>query len=181
MDLYDEQALLQRAIEYDQTALGEIYDRYAAKIYSYMLYHTGDQELAEDLTASVFIKMLNAIRAEKAWQQSFSGWLYRIAHNVLVDHFRRDGRYATQELDERLPLSSPDVLSKAEESISSERVKKAMIHLTEEQQMVIVLKFFEERSNVEVAQVMGKTEGAIKSLQYRALAALRRHLTPGLQ
>ncbi|MBC7235158.1 MAG: sigma-70 family RNA polymerase sigma factor [Chloroflexi bacterium] len=176
MERDDEQALLMRAREYDLAALGELYDRYSPKIYTYMLYHTGDQELAEDLTANVFTKMLDAIQSSKAWEQSFSGWLYRIAHNQVVDHFRRDSRYTKQPLDERLPLDGQDLLAQAEDSISSERVREAMAHLTEEQQMVIVLKFFEERSNLEVAEIMGKTEGAIKSLQYRALAALRRHL-----
>ena len=98
----DEQALLERAREFDHSALGEIYDEYSPKIYSYMLYRTGDQELAQDLTANVFTKMLDAIQTSNAWQTSFSGWLYRIAHNAVVDHFRRDGRYTSQPLDERL-------------------------------------------------------------------------------
>jgi len=93
-----------------------------------------------------------------------------------VDHFRRDGRYTSQPLDERLPVEGRDLTTQADDSIASQQVKDALINLTEEQQMVILLKFFEERTNLEVADMMGKTEGAIKSLQYRALAALRRHL-----
>lgn len=172
----DEQALLAKAKAFDQAALSELYDRYAAKIYSYIYYRVGDDKLAEDLTTSVFCKMLDAIKAGKAWQQSFSGWLYRIAHNAVVDNFRRNRHGPHLQLDERLVALDDDPVATVEQSISSEWVKNALHHLTDEQQEVINLKFFQELSNLEVAGIMGKTEGAIKSLQYRALAALRRHL-----
>jgi len=172
----DEQGLLARAKAFDQAALSELYDQYSAKIYSYIYYRVGDDKLAEDLTTSVFIKMLDAIKSSKAWQQSFSGWLYRIAHNAVVDHFRRNKYGPHLQLDERLVAQGDDPVTTVEQSISSEFVKSALHHLTDEQQTVIELKFFQELSNLEVAGIMGKTEGAIKSLQYRALAALRRHL-----
>ena len=78
----DERALLERAREYDPAALGEIYDRYAVRIYNYIYRRLGDAHLAEDLTADVFVKMLEAIRYSVSWRISFSGWLYRIAHNL---------------------------------------------------------------------------------------------------
>jgi RNA polymerase sigma-70 factor (ECF subfamily) len=172
----DEQALLERAQQYDAGALSELYDRYAPKIYSYILYQVSDERLAEDLVANVFSKMLVAIQASKAWQQSFVSWLYRIAHNVVVDHFRRFKHAGNLPLDERLISADPDPGSTVEHMLSHEAVKSAMGALTQDQRTVIVLKFFEGLSNVEAAQVMGKTEGAIKSLQYRALGALRREL-----
>ena len=87
-----EEELLAAAMQYNAAALGEVYDRYEAKIYSYIYRRTGDQSLAEDLTAQVFLKMLESIRNRKAWHSSFSGWLYRIAHNLVIDHYRRRDR-----------------------------------------------------------------------------------------
>ena len=81
-----EEQLLSAAMAYDEAALGELYDRYETKIYTYIYRRTGDEVLAEDMTAQVFMKMLQAIREEKAWHSSFSGWLYRIAHNLVIDN-----------------------------------------------------------------------------------------------
>ena len=174
----DEAALLERAQRNEQAAIGELYDRYSAKIYSYILYRVGDTALAEDLTTSVFIKVLDAIRSQRSWQLSFSGWLYRIAHNAVIDHYRRAQKRETLPLDERLVATGEDPVSRAEKSIQYEAVCAAMHELTEEQQAVIQLKFFEGLSNLEVARALGKTEGAIKSLQFRALGALRRRMEP---
>lgn len=176
----DEKLLLERARESDSAALSEVYDRYSGKIFSYILYRVGDQGLAEDLTANVFIKMLDAIQSSNAWQLSFSGWLYRIAHNAVVDHFRRSSRLNSLPLNEQLVSAKDNPVSTVESIMATEIVKEAMINLTMEQQTVITLKFFEELTNLEVAKIMDKTEGAIKSLQYRALAALRRHLQGSL-
>jgi RNA polymerase sigma-70 factor (ECF subfamily) len=176
MRAVEEGQLLERAKEYDCVALGELYDRYAAKIYNYIYYQVGDQDLAEDLTANVFTKILDAVRSDKAWQLSFSAWIYRIAHNIVVDHFRRSEHEKALPLNELITAAADDPVSAVERIMSSDSIKKAMRHLTDEQQVVILLKFSEELSNLEVARVMGKTEGAIKSLQYRALAALRRCL-----
>ncbi|MBM3190182.1 MAG: sigma-70 family RNA polymerase sigma factor [Chloroflexi bacterium] len=172
----EEQVLLERAQRYDPEALGEIYDRYAPKIFSYILYHVGDQGLAEDLTANVFTKMLDAIRSSKGWQFSFSGWLYRIAHNAVIDNYRRSRNLESLPLNERLVSARDDPVSSVERVLAAESVREAMVCLTDEQQMVIELKFFEGLTNLEVARLMGKTEGAIKSLQYRALGALRHQL-----
>ena len=172
----DECALLERAKECDAAALGELYDRYASKIFAYILYRVGNEELAEDLTANVFIKMLNAVRSSKSWKHSFSGWLYRIAHNAVVDYFRRNDYEKSLPLDERLVAATDDPFSALEQTIAAESIGKALLHLTNEQQLVIVFKFFQGLSNLQTAEVMGKTEGAIKSLQYRALASLRRNL-----
>jgi RNA polymerase sigma-70 factor (ECF subfamily) len=172
----DDVALLSKAREYDSVALGELYDRYSGRIYSYIYYHVGDQDLAQDLTSNVFIKMLDAILADKSWQLSFTGWLYRIAHNAVVDHFRRHQQERHLPLEEELVSTLDNPVATVESMLTSESVRAAMHHLTDEQQQVIALKFAEGMSNLEVAGMMGKTEGAIKSLQYRALTALRRHL-----
>ncbi|MGQ9682645.1 MAG: sigma-70 family RNA polymerase sigma factor [Anaerolineae bacterium] len=168
--------LLKRVQEYDPSALGEIYDCYAGRIYSYLYYRLGDAHLAEDLTGTVFLKMLEAIHGDKSWNVSFSGWLYRIAHNLVVDHYRRGRQDQCVVLDERVAAREQDPFQVVQERLDSERLRKAISRLTDEQALVVTLKFAEGLSNAEVAEIMGKTEGAIKSLQFRAMASLRRIL-----
>ena len=170
MSTGDIQPLLDRARQYDPGALAEIYDQYSPKIYNYIYYRVGDARLAEDLTASVFLNVLEAIQSNRAWR------LYRIAHNVVVDQFRRRGKLRELPLDERLVSMEEDPYKSAELSLEVEGLKTAIRGLTSDQAEVIILKFIEDLTNAEVAQIMGKTEGAIKSLQYRALASLRKKL-----
>ncbi len=172
----DDDSLLERVLEYDPSALGEIYDRYAGRIYNYIYYRLGDAHLAEDLTGTVFAKVLEAIQSSKPWNVSFSGWLYRIAHNLVVDHFRRSQQDRGAPLNERLLAGDQDPVRLVERRLENDRLRWAVEQLTEEQGLVISLKFVEGLTNAEVAQIMGKTEGAIKSLQFRALASLRRIL-----
>jgi len=167
-------ALLERAQQYDPDALATIYDQYAPRIYNYIYYRVGDARLAEDLTASVFLNVLEAIQSNRSWRSSFSGWLYRIAHNMVVDQFRRRGKLQELPLDERLVSMEEDPAKNAELSLEVEWLEEAIRGLTDDQADVIVLKFIEGMTNAEVARVLGKTEGAIKSLQYRALASLRK-------
>lgn len=176
MSTGDLKPLLDRAKQYDPGALAEIYDQYAPKIYNYIYYRVGDARLAEDLTASVFLNVLEAIQSNRAWRTSFSGWLYRIAHNVVVDQFRRRGKLRELPLDERLVSMEEDPYKNAELSLEVDSLKRAIRGLTSDQAEVIILKFIEDLTNAEVARIMGKTEGAIKSLQYRALASLRKKL-----
>ncbi len=175
---YSEEQLLQTAIQYDEAALGELYDRYEVKIYSYIFRRTGEQTLAEDLTAQVFLKMLEAIRNRKAWHSSFSGWLYRIAHNLVIDHYRQRGHYVQVALDDEPMLSADDQnpAHNAEMKLDAERLRAAISRLTDEQAEVISLRFLEGYNISEVAEMMNKTEGSIKALQYRAVTTLRQFL-----
>ena len=162
----------------DQTALGQIYDSYYDRIYSYIYHRLGDASTAEDMAGEVFVRMLESVRDERAWRTSLTGWLYRIAHNLVIDHYRRRGRRDEMELDERLlsddrtgvPKQSLEVL------MTHQQLHAALVYLTEEQQEVVILKFVEDLSNGEIADIMGKTEGAVKALQHRALTTLRRVL-----
>jgi RNA polymerase sigma-70 factor (ECF subfamily) len=172
---WSEDQLLEAAVAYDEAALGELYDRYEARIFSYIFRRTGEEVLAEDLTAQVFVKMLQAIRDRRAWHSSFSGWLYRIAHNVVIDHYRQRDRHTQIGLDE-----APDIVAEhdnpalsAELRLTADKVRFAMRQLTDEQAEVLSLRFLEGYSIFEVAVMMNKTEGAIKALQYRAVATLR--------
>jgi RNA polymerase sigma-70 factor, ECF subfamily len=175
-DLSEEQ-LLQAAARYDDAAIGELYDRYEAKIYAYIYRRTGEQTLAEDLTGQVFLKMLEAIHNQKAWHSSFSGWLYRIAHNLVIDHYRQRDHQIQVSLDDEPTLPSPDNPEEAAEiKLDAERLRAAIGRLTEEQAEVISLRFLEGYSINEVAEMMSKTEGSIKALQYRAVSTLRQLL-----
>lgn len=167
---------LQRAKAYDVTALAALYDHYEAKIYSYIYHRVGNQSVAQDLTSQVFLRVLESIQVERAWETSFSGWLYRIAHNLVIDYYRRRGRTAQVSLDDMTEIQSrtesPE--SAAERALAAERLRTAINRLTEEQAQVVTLRFLEGLSITEVADNMGKTEGAIKALQYRAVSSLRR-------
>jgi len=168
----DERLLLERAREYDPEALGEIYDGYSEKIYRYIYRYLSEARLAEDLTAEVFLKLLEAIKASKGPRTHLSAWLYRLAHNLVVDHFRRRPQGESLPLEEGLVAAPEDVTVVVEKKLAQQQLRAAISHLTTDQQQVIVLKFVEGLSNAKVGQVLGKTEGAVKSLQHRALDAL---------
>jgi RNA polymerase sigma-70 factor, ECF subfamily len=176
----EQQALLEKASRADSAALGELYDRYADKIYAYIYHRVGQAELAEDLTGQVFMRMLEAIRSGQAWRTSFSGWLYRIAHNLVIDHYRRRSRASFVDIDEVPPISTTDgEPSRAvQASMDRETLQAALSKLTEDQAQVITLRFLEDLSIAEVATLMDRNEGAIKALQYRAVIALRRIMQP---
>jgi len=176
----EQQAILNRASQADPAALGMLYDQYSPKIYSYIYHRVGQVELAEDLTGQVFMRMLEAVRNGQSWRTSFSGWLYRIAHNLVIDHYRRRGRASFVDIEEVSPLSTTegDPLRHVQARSDSERLQAALGSLTEEQAQVITLRFLEDLSIAETAEIMGKTEGAIKALQYRAVLALRRVMQP---
>ena len=171
----NEEELLAAAMQYSEAALGELYDRYEAKIYSYIYRRTGDQVLSEDMTAQVFLKMLESIRDRKAWHSSFSGWLYRIAHNLVIDHYRRRDRHSSIDLEDAPTVAADieDPVETAEMNIDAERLRAAIRRLTDEQAEVVSLRFLEGYSIAEVAAMTNRTEGAIKALQYRAVATLR--------
>lgn len=173
-----EAELLSAAINFDESALSELYDRYEAKIYSYIYRRTGERTLAEDLTAQVFLKMLEAIRKDTAWHSSFSGWLYRIAHNSIVDYYRRRDRSKNVPIDDVPVLldENDSPVQAAEKQFDADRLRSAVGRLTSDQAEVVSLRFLEGYSINEVATLMDKTEGAIKALQYRAVATLRQLL-----
>lgn len=165
--------LRRRAEAFEPEALAEIYDSYATKIYGYIYHRTGNPAVAEDLCSDVFVRMLEAIQQDRGWNTSLQGWLYRIAHNLVVDHFRRSAKRDGVELDERW-MAAEHYGSTFEGLFHSHQLRIGMRFLTDEQQQVIALKFAEGLSNAEIAEIMGKTEGAIKALQHRGLSALRR-------
>jgi RNA polymerase sigma-70 factor (ECF subfamily) len=172
----DEVALLRRAKAYDPQALGQLYDRYAPRMYAYIYRRVGDGSLAEELTGELFLRVLRAIRMEQAWGDSFTAWLYRIAHNLVVDHYRGQPPTPPVELDDAVAAPDQDPSAVVADALRRERLQAAMRLLTPDQQEVLALRFGEGMTAKEAAQVMEKTTGAIEALQHRALAALRRIL-----
>jgi len=172
----DETALLERAKAYDATALAELYDRYAPRMYAYIYRRVSNAALAEDLTGELFLRVLQAIQNEQAWRDSLTAWLYRIAHNLVVDHYRRKPPQPPLSLDEALVSPDGDPASTAEDALARQRLRAALGCLTLEQQEVLALRFGEGLTARETAQVIQKTTGSVEALQHRALATLRRIL-----
>jgi RNA polymerase sigma-70 factor (ECF subfamily) len=169
--------LVERAQKGERAALEELYLIHFDRIYSYLHVSVGNRHDAEDLTTQTFLKMLEAIGKFK-WQAApFSAWLFRIAHNLAMDHFRANKRWQPEE---DVPEPEPDEDTSAEagamESIGRKSMLELIDDLSHEQQQVLTLKFVFNFANGEVATILGKTEGAIKSLQHRALASLQKQL-----
>ena len=171
-----ERTLLKRARAYDEDALGELYDEYAPLVYAYLYRRVQDAQVAEDLTSEVFVRMLQAVRTQQVWHTSFRGWLYRVAHNLVVDHYRKQPPTPMLELDDGLVADQQDPESAVAEQLSHRRLRSAISQLTPDQQQVLALRFGQQFTAREVGEVMGKSVSAIEALQHRGVAALRRIL-----
>lgn len=173
----DDRRLVALAKE-DKAAFGELYERYLPKIYSYVYYRTGNVHDAEELTAKVFFRALSHIGKYVEKGVPFQAWLYRIAHNLVANWHRDQGRRKIIALEEYVahPLKSeaPDRLTEEQEERS--QLLEAARRLPEDRQQLLVLKFVEQMSNAEIGAIMGRTEGAIKSLYHRTLLALREEM-----
>ena len=160
-----------------QAHFSQIYHEHRQSILNYVYYRTGDQDLAEDITSEVFMKMVEQYERTFNKGKPVAPWLYAIARNLLIDHHRRAGIIDWQPLPDQIESQGRfQPVQQTEARLTRDCLGVALDYLTEEQQQVILLKFIEKKSNREVGQRLGKTEGAIKSLQFRALAALGRAL-----
>jgi len=178
----DEQNLVQRACRGDKEAFAKLYEYHFDRIYRYVVMKIGNQTEAEDMTQRVFIRAYEAIGSYKSQGIQFSAWLYRIAHNQMVDFVRKESKKQTVPLDESMPiLGKSDPEHEVEVKIELEKVVLASRHLTKAQREVVSLRFGGGLSITEVAQTMKKSEGAIKALQHSAIQALRKTLTAGAQ
>jgi RNA polymerase sigma-70 factor (ECF subfamily) len=162
----------------DKEAFGELYERYMTKIYNYIYYRTGNQQDAEDLTAKVFFRAMAHIETYEDRGMPFQAWLYRIAHNLVANFHRDQGRRKIVPLDDyvahSLKTDAPDKQTETNEE--REMLLKAIRRLPPERQELLILKFIEHKSNAEIGEMMQRTEGAIKSLYHRTLLALRDEL-----
>jgi RNA polymerase sigma-70 factor (ECF subfamily) len=170
--------LVERAQQGERAALEELYLLHFDRIYSYLHMSVGNRHDAEDLTTQTFLKMLESIKKFRWRAAPFSAWLFRIAHNLAMDHFRANRRWQPEE---DVPEPDPGEGSAAEEEALDSIGRASMLELIEnlshEQKQVLTLKFVFNFPNADAAIILGKTEGAIKSLQHRALASLQRQLS----
>ena len=173
-ELYEEQdvdVLVQRARDGDAEASGSLYDRYQPEILRYLTHRLRDQDLAEDLTQQVFLKAWEAVPRYQQRGVPFKAWLYRMAHNQMIDHFRA-----------RRPTTDLEGIDVPEEPIAEQRLIRqelldhlqgALDRLTEEHRQVLVLRFLMEKSAAEIGVIMDRKEVTVRGLQFRALRALR--------
>jgi RNA polymerase sigma-70 factor (ECF subfamily) len=181
--------LVERAKHGDSQALGRLYQRHVDRVYSYILFRVRDEALAEDLTQDVFFQAIRALDGFD-WRGAVAPWLLRIARNTVIDFWRRSARRPERSMSglddededegrmERVVAEEDaEALSAVEFAVDRARISEAALHLTELQRQVVALRFASGLSIKETADVMGKSEGAIKNLQHHALRALRRHLT----
>jgi RNA polymerase sigma-70 factor (ECF subfamily) len=170
--------LVGRAQGGDRLALEELYLLHFDRIYSYLHMSVGSRHDAEDLTTQTFVKMLEAIGRFQWRSVPFSAWLFRIAHNLAMDHFRANRRWQPEE---EVPEAAQGEENSAEEQALASLGQTSMLTLIErlspEQRQVLTLKFVFRFSNAEAAAILGKTDGAVKSLQHRALASLQKHIS----
>ncbi len=168
--------VIERARNGDVAAFGEIYDTHVDSVYRYLLYRVRQPSDAEDLTSEVFTRAFANIHRYRWQGKSFLAWLYTIARNAVTDRRRRDR--PTVELDNAYGLAAggPTAHDRAVLGEEVDALRGAVKHLTGEQQEVLVLRFVENLSSREVAKILGKNEGAIRALQFRALGRLRKIL-----
>ncbi|MBI4299070.1 MAG: sigma-70 family RNA polymerase sigma factor [Chloroflexi bacterium] len=165
--------LVQRIQGGEAAAFEGIYQRFFDPIYRYILFRISDQTSAEDLTQEVFLKALQSINSFRWRGFPFSSWLFRIAHNLVVDSFRHKSRERWVQLDLTEETPSPDVDQHLELKLTMEQVKRLMKNLTEAQREVISLRFAAGLSVGEVARAVGKRENAVKALQHAGIVKLR--------
>jgi len=180
-------ALVQGCQRGETAALEQLYDLYADRLYRYLLARVGNADTAADLTTELFLRVIKSISAFHLDQErpaaTVSAWLYRIAANLAGEHYRTQKRVSWQTLDESEagPAVDSDPQDIAEHREEMAQLAQAMAKLNEEQRLVITAKFAETMSNAEIAAWLGKTEGAVKSLQHRALRSLARFMSPQTQ
>ncbi len=177
MPLADETQLVRQAKAGDSDAFGKLYDAYIERIYRFIYFRVEDQQTAEDITSRVFLKAWEHLGRFHIGGTPFLAWLYTIAHNAVIDHYRT--RKVTAALDD-VRLSDPGHAEAVENGIDfsaeMKSIKTALLTLTDDQRQVLTLKFMGQMSNEEIARHLGKREGAIRALQMRGLKALAKRL-----
>lgn len=174
LPVLDEERLAQRAKGGDAEAFGALYQLHFDRIFRYIAARVGSEADAEDLASQTFLKALEASGSFQWRGAPYLTWLFRIAHNLVVDYYRKQGRRPTAPLDESLAASGPDPEAQAITNLSLQEVARVLTQMTEPQRQVIALRFGAGLSLQETARVMGRREGAVKALQHSALRALRR-------
>lgn len=167
----------------DPAAFGQLYELHVRRIYNYIYYRTGNHQDAQDLTARVFFKALEHIGRYQDRGAPFSAWLYRIAHNAVANWHRSNRRSETVALEEVIGTLTwgHDPHKAVEQTEAQDRLLHAIHLLPAERQQLLILKFVSRHSNQEIGEIMGRSEGAVKSLYHRTLISLRKELTGDLE
>ncbi len=173
----DPEDLLTRAHQFDEEALAELHETFYPVVYRFVRFRLEDEQLVEDITSEVFLRLLDALRQERKSVRDIRGWLLGTASNLIYDHLRRKYRHPIEELDQHEDL--PDDLHPetiVESDMANQMIRQCVKELTEDQQKVLSLRFSQGMSIGETAKIVHKSVNAVKVLQYRALSSLRRML-----
>ncbi len=169
-----EKGIIERAIRGEASAFGSLYDHYQPAIYRFVLIKVSRREEAEDLTHQVFLSAWQNIQNYRELGHPFSSWLYQIARNKVIDHYRTvKNDSAIEEVDPEIFASAALTEARTDMELTMERVLKAIRKLKQEYQDIVIMRFIEELSLKEIAAAIGKSEGAVKLIQHRALKELR--------
>lgn len=172
----DETELLRRVRSLDELALAAVFDMYYEPLYRYIYHHVGHAATAEDLTAEVFHRLLETLEQGGGPRRHFRAWLYRVAHNLVVDDARRRQHRDHEPLDAGMADDGLGTAARAHDAILAGHVRRALLTLTGKQRAVVVMKYLEGWENKEIARTLGISIGAVKSLRVRGVEALRRRL-----
>jgi len=176
----DELELISLSQQGDTEAFARLYACYVERITRYVYFRVTDHQLAEDITSRIFIKMLEKLKTYQVGQLPLIAWLYRMAHNAVIDHYRTKRTLISLEDVNQAEVRQEDgIEEKLDLQVKSQQLRAALQVLTEQQQRVLILKFIDGLSTREIARRLGKQQGAVRGLQMRALQKLAR--CPGLQ
>jgi RNA polymerase sigma-70 factor (ECF subfamily) len=160
-------------MEYKESILSRLYEEYYDKIARYAYLRVGNKAEAEDIAGEVFLKALKSLKSYKERGAPMQTWLFRIAHNLVVDYFRKNKKVKTVSIENIQIESKINPVTKAERDFQIERLKEAMEQLTQEQREVIRLRFFGELTSREAGQILNKSDGAVREMQRAAIEKLR--------
>jgi len=173
---YSDDELFQQTLRGDAGAYGRLYDRYVNQLYRYIYYRVGNCEEAEDLTETVFLRTWEAIKNGRVKKGDFRAWIYRAAHNQVIDHYRT--RKQNVSLDDTMDMgdSEPHPEMIVQDRQMHEKLMEAMKKLEPELQQILTCRFINDMDHSEVSKIMGIREGYLRVLQYRALKKLNQIL-----
>ncbi|MGC9520440.1 MAG: RNA polymerase sigma factor [Anaerolineae bacterium] len=178
----DERDLILRAKE-DPEAFGELYEKYVDRIYNYHYRHTSNRVEAEDLTSRTFYRALRSLHGYRVTEAPFQAWLFRIAHNLVVNWYRDHSSRQMVSVDAEYAMPLPAQAASPEARVATTEMQQALIEVVadmpEDRKTLLILKFVEHMTNAEIGEVLGRTEGAIKALYHRTLISLRRAMQEG--
>ena len=177
MTNYEERSQLEGLTNLDSRVVGAVYDRYFADVYRFVYFKLSDEQLAEDISSDVFVRLLEAIKKNRGPKDNLKGWLLATASHAVADHLRQVYRKPTEALSETLSDDgAPNLHEEIDRREQVDTIQDAYAELTTDQQNVLALRFGDGYSLEETARVMRKNVNAIKALQFRALAALQRNI-----